>query len=328
MSTINENKSVIDKELSEDKQNLLRKLSTIFDHETAIDFVSPKTRDTKQSVTIDELEVVNYEPRDERLQRLRSLEHYQTTTQSLSRADLEASYQAFVRGQVGQQQYSRDELEQFVRNSADIDSAKRYFESAHDMPTNSLQSHLLFHSSKLNEQRANVLKSATSHRSLQQINDNYSLKKFFPEHYTTHYQYSSKQADMPDTKPTKTRPHSVHVEHKEKKYRIKFLKNSNELDCFNRPSHRSSKNRGSFLIHQKNIEALFDAENTTDNAQSSTSNTTNIHREIFPPLSLAALKEYRPTLTAKPTKTPPPKQQRYEKIDFIWEQSIVSRRHE
>ncbi|CAF4982673.1 unnamed protein product, partial [Rotaria socialis] len=126
----------------------------------------------------------NYEPRDERLQRLRSLEHYQTTTQSLSRADLEASYQAFVRGQVGQQQYSRDELEQFVRNSADIDSAKRYFESAHDMPTNSLQSHLLFHSSKLNEQRANVLKSATSHRSLQQINDNYSLKKFFPEHYT------------------------------------------------------------------------------------------------------------------------------------------------
>ncbi|CAF4735129.1 unnamed protein product, partial [Rotaria magnacalcarata] len=50
-----------------------------------------------------------------------------------------ASYQAFVRGQVGQEQYSRDELEQFVRNSSDIDSAKRYFESANDMPTNSLQ---------------------------------------------------------------------------------------------------------------------------------------------------------------------------------------------
>ncbi|CAF4213524.1 unnamed protein product, partial [Rotaria magnacalcarata] len=57
MSTINENKSEIDKELSEDKQNLLRKLSTIFDPETAIDFVSPKTRDTKQGATIDELKV-------------------------------------------------------------------------------------------------------------------------------------------------------------------------------------------------------------------------------------------------------------------------------
>lgn len=115
----------------------------------------------------------------------------------------QASYQAFVRGQVGQQQFTREELEQFVRNSSDIDAAKRFFESSNDLPPNSLQvvnffvvylhvnyrmliiqSHLLFHSSKLNEQRANVLKSAGPLRSLQQMNEDLSLQKYFSETLT------------------------------------------------------------------------------------------------------------------------------------------------
>lgn len=44
---------------------------------------------------------------------------------------------------------------------------------------------------------------------------------------------------------------------------------------------------------------------------------------VFPPLSLAALREYRPTLTAKSTGIPSQKQPKYVKQDFIWEQSIV-----
>jgi hypothetical protein len=41
--------------LSEDKQILLKKLSTIFDPATAIDFVCPKTYETRQHVTIEDL---------------------------------------------------------------------------------------------------------------------------------------------------------------------------------------------------------------------------------------------------------------------------------
>ncbi|CAF1291562.1 unnamed protein product, partial [Rotaria sordida] len=53
--TTNENQLEIETELSEEKQILLKKLSTIFDPETAIDFVCPKTRETKEIVTIEEL---------------------------------------------------------------------------------------------------------------------------------------------------------------------------------------------------------------------------------------------------------------------------------
>ncbi|CAF1545883.1 unnamed protein product [Rotaria sp. Silwood1] len=331
--TTSENQLENEIELSEDQQILLQKLSAIFDPETAIDFVCPKTQETKQLVTIEELKDFNYEQPEERLQRLRSLEHYQTTTQSLSRTDLEDSYQAFIRGQVGQQQYSRDELEQYVRNSSDIDAAKRYFESGHDILGNSLQSHLLFHSSKLNEQRANLLKSRCSHRSLKQLNDNLSLQQFFPEKFTTHLQYPSKQKDIFNNKQTKySRPQSMHIEHKEKKYYIKFVKDSNNLPFLPKPLHRSTNNHHLFIVEKKNIEALFDTEISTEKAFSTTSNTSNIHRETFPPLSLSALREYRPTLTPKSSTTDNQKQKQYRKIqhktDFIWEQSIVSSRHE
>jgi hypothetical protein len=55
----------------------------------------------------------------------------------------------------------------------------------------------------------------------------------------------------------------------------------------------------------------------------------------FPPLSLAALKEYRPTLTPKLSsastihsqKRPQQHQKGMLKTEFIWEQSIVSQRH-
>jgi hypothetical protein len=59
---------------------------------------------------------------------------------------------------------------------------------------------------------------------------------------------------------------------------------------------------------------------------------------VFPPLSLSALTEYRPTLTpnvsSASTKHSQKQQQQHqrqkttEKTDFIWEQSIVTPRHE
>ncbi|CAF3708398.1 unnamed protein product [Rotaria sp. Silwood1] len=53
--TTSENQLENEIELSEDQQILLQKLSAIFDPETAIDFVCPKTQETKQLVTIEEL---------------------------------------------------------------------------------------------------------------------------------------------------------------------------------------------------------------------------------------------------------------------------------
>lgn len=62
---------------------------------------------------------------------------------------------------------------------------------------------------------------------------------------------------------------------------------------------------------------------------------------VFPPLSLAALKEYRPSITPKTSSASTihiqkqhhqqSTQQRRKpmlKTDFVWEQSIVSNRHE
>ena len=41
--------------MSEDKQSLLKKLTTIFDHDTAVDFVCPKTYETRKHLTIEDL---------------------------------------------------------------------------------------------------------------------------------------------------------------------------------------------------------------------------------------------------------------------------------
>jgi hypothetical protein len=54
---------------------------------------------------------------------------------------------------------------------------------------------------------------------------------------------------------------------------------------------------------------------------------------VFPPLSLSALKEYRPSLTpnllsASTIYTQKKHRNAMLKPDFIWEQSIVSPRHE
>ncbi|CAF1559246.1 unnamed protein product, partial [Adineta ricciae] len=67
--------------------------------------------------------------------------HYKTTTQPLSRVDLEAAYQSFVRDQVAQQT-SRHELERFVRSSSDIDSAKHYLDMVNELLINPHQVYL------------------------------------------------------------------------------------------------------------------------------------------------------------------------------------------
>ncbi|CAF4943594.1 unnamed protein product, partial [Rotaria socialis] len=130
--------SEIEGELTKERQNLLEKLSEIFDPETAYDYVWPKTHEYRQQLSLEELRRLNYNQQDETLRRLCSLVHYQTTTQSLSHADLEGAYQSFVRSQVAQHS-PRHELEQYVRNSSDIDSAKRYVDMANDVLTNPQQ---------------------------------------------------------------------------------------------------------------------------------------------------------------------------------------------
>ncbi len=46
---------IYQEELAENKKNLLNKLSTIFDLETANDFVSPKTFEPRKHLTVEDL---------------------------------------------------------------------------------------------------------------------------------------------------------------------------------------------------------------------------------------------------------------------------------
>ncbi|CAF0965688.1 unnamed protein product [Rotaria sordida] len=324
--------SEIEGELSKEKQNLLEKLSNIFDPETAYDYVCPKTNENRQQLSLEELRRLNYNQQEENLQRLRSLVHYKTTTQSLSRADLEASYQSFVRDQVARQS-PRYELEQYVRNSSDIDSAKRYVDMANDVLVNPQQSLLLFRSSKLNEQKANLLKSSRYSNSLQQLNDDLSLQKYFSEtlHNTSKNPIQDEEEFFNSKKPP-TRLPSMHLEYKEKKVHVKFLKDYDEHNEI----YRRKTNRHLFLKKQlttRDIESLFSTENSTIQGQPSELNTSTIHRETFPPLSLSALKEYRPSVTPKPplsrrtsslTNKIQQRRKSMRKADFIWNQSIVS----
>jgi len=72
-----------------------------------------------------------------------------------------------------------------------------------------------------------------------------------------------------------SRTRSVHLEHKEKKYHVTFLKDYDAHD----PSYRSTNNRRLPLterLTQKNIESLFSKENSILQGHSVGS---NIHRE-------------------------------------------------
>ncbi|CAF3581954.1 unnamed protein product [Adineta steineri] len=327
--TTNENNldiQAILEELPTDKRILLEKLSKVFDRKTAIDFVSPKPFETKRHLTIEDLLNVDNEQQEKHFQRLRSMEHYQTTTQSLSQTELEATYEAFIRGEIAHKPYSYKELEQFVRNNADINAVDYYINSTHHNATSGpLQAHLLFHSSKLNEQKANLIKSASSNRSLKSFNDSLSVRGYFPEKLLTHSRSSSKEKELDNNQQNYSKQRSMHIDHGEKKYHVTFLKDPNT-------SVKSSKHKTkNHNVHNKNIESLFKREAILGSNLSTKSNTSNIHRQKFPPLSLSALKEYRPTMSPKsstiPTTPHIQKQKPKRKTDFIWEQTIVSQKH-
>jgi hypothetical protein len=128
----------------------------------------------------------------------------------------------------------------------------------------------------LNEQRASLLKSASSTRSLKQINDDLTLKNYFPTTLTTHSKSAHKQKETLDTKRNILRPRLLHLEHGDKKYRIKFLKESDTIQYH----PKSANNRHLHTTGQRrNIEALFDNDTSTVHGLSTTSNTSNIHRE-------------------------------------------------
>ncbi|CAF0714191.1 unnamed protein product [Adineta steineri] len=321
--------SEIEEELSKEKQAIFERLSNIFDPDTAISFVCPQTNEARDNTSLEELNLLNSNDQEEFLQRLRSAVHFTTTTQSLSHVDLEAAYQSFVRDQVAQQA-SRQELEQFVRNSSDIDSAKRYLDMANEVLINPHQSQLLFRSSKLNEQKANLLKSSGYSNSLQQLNNDPSIQKYFSEtiNNTSRYPIQDEEEEFFTDKQNLSRSQSMHVQHKEKKYHVKFLK---DLDAHN-PIYRPISTRrlpSTKRLAERNIESLFAKDSSIVQGQSTES---NLHHETFPPLTLAALKEYRPTFTPKSTSLQRMSsaisiQQRRKpmrKADFIWNQSIVS----
>ncbi|CAF3844862.1 unnamed protein product [Adineta steineri] len=308
--------SEIEEELSKEKQAIFERLSNIFDPDTAISFVCPQTNEARDNTSLEELNL-----QSEDLKKKPSRIVMYTTAK--------AAYQSFVRDQVAQQA-SRQELEQFVRNSSDIDSAKRYLDMANEVLINPHQSQLLFRSSKLNEQKANLLKSSGYSNSLQQLNNDPSIQKYFSEtiNNTSRYPIQDEEEEFFTDKQNLSRSQSMHVQHKEKKYHVKFLK---DLDAHN-PIYRPISTRrlpSTKRLAERNIESLFAKDSSIVQGQSTES---NLHHETFPPLTLAALKEYRPTFTPKSTSLQRMSsaisiQQRRKpmrKADFIWNQSIVS----
>jgi hypothetical protein len=83
------------------------------------------------------------------------------------------------------------------------------------------------------------------------------------------------EEELSVNKQTLSRSRSMHLEHNEKKYHVKFLKDYDAHD----PVYRSTNNRHLPLIErltQKNIESLFATENSILQGHSTES---NIHRE-------------------------------------------------
>ena len=177
---------------------------------------------------------------------------------------------------------SREQLELFVRNSSDIDVAQRFIEFSQEISTHPLQPHLLFHSSKLNEQRANLLKSASTHKSLKDMNDDLSLHEFFPEIFTSHSKSALKPKEILRAKsPIQSRPRSIHIEHRDRKYRITFLKDSNQVQSFPKLArYGPATNENLALMTHRNHQSLFGTDSSTvQGLSTSTTTTSKIHRE-------------------------------------------------
>ncbi|CAF1547872.1 unnamed protein product, partial [Adineta ricciae] len=200
-------------------------------------------------------------------------------------------------------------------------------------------SQLLFRSSKLNEQKANLLKSSGYCNRLQQLNEDPSIQKYFSEtlNNTSRDPIQDQEEerwedgdDFFDEKQTFLRPRSMHLEHKEKKFHVKFLKDYDAHDPVYRAADRQRPHLTERLT-QKNLETLFPVDNSLLPSQSVQSTG---QRETFPPLTVAALKEYRPSFSPKSTARQAKslgtnalhQRKAMRKADFIWNQSVVTSR--
>jgi len=301
----------IEESLSKERHNLLEKLSKIFDPDIAQDYVCPKTYDSRHQLSLDEL-------------RQQGEAFKQCPPRLVVYTTARKSYQSFVRNQVAQQS-PRHELERFVRNSSDIDAAKRYLDTANDALVNPQQSLLLFRSSKLNEQKAHVLKSSGYYNPLQRLTEEPSIQKYFPSRLQNPDDYSIREEDEHPHRDSSA-AHSIHLAHDEKKYHVQFLKETSSPS----PTLTSSQAQKSFSFRSKDkgksmqTESIFSTDTSTT---TTTADRQSKQREGFPPLSLSALKEYRPTFTPKPVSSPSKLQSRRKsmrKADFIWPQSMLS----
>lgn len=85
---------------------------------------------------------------------------------------------------------------------------------------------------------------------------------------------AQRHREMIHHKPKYVYPRSLHIEHRDKKYRITFLKDSNTIQCYPKLT--------SYSIHQqnqRNIDSLFDTDTSTVHGPSMGSNNSNTHRE-------------------------------------------------
>jgi hypothetical protein len=98
----------------------------------------------------------------------------------------------------------------------------------------------------------------------------------FPQ---THSKSAHQRKPVVNHKVNQSRPRSIHIEHRDKKYRITFLKDSNTLQCLPKLTHYSTGHRNLFFMKPRNTDSLFGTDSSTVHGLSTESNTSNIHRE-------------------------------------------------
>lgn len=71
----------------------------------------------------------------------------------------------------------------------------------------------------------------------------------------------------------------MHVEHRDKKYRITFLKDSNNHRYQPKVSRYAANHQTLFRRPHRTAESLFDTESSTAHGPTADSHTSSIHRE-------------------------------------------------
>ena len=90
---------------------------------------------------------------------------------------------------------------------------------------------------------------------------------------------AQKKRDHVDRRSHYSHAPSIHLEHRDKKYRVTFLKNSNDIQCPPKLSRYTTNNRSFLYPNLRRTGSLFGTESSIVHGVSTDLDSSNIHRE-------------------------------------------------